>query len=373
MTVRSKLAGRRIALGERPCLYDLHVIGRHIRTLLCIAAVLYVGTFGIGQAHAAPPDHKVTLSWNAPAACPDVSAIFAEVHRLLGSSAASSQEEDRAVSATATVTHTRQAWKVDLQAVGEDQDQAPVRRTFHTDSCADLANATALVLAMMVNPSKVAKAAAESAQPKAAESPPPAPPLPDRAAQTQPPLREPTRLVHGTMAVLSVADVGTFSQVGFGAGIAAGAVLGRFRAELTASAEPTHDVQLTGGATPHQGVGGKVRSLRAGGRACGAVIPGEIEASVCLGIEGTYAHMTSYGLTTPYAASTTWREGLIGASLRWAFYPNVGLRAEGLLGFPSPRRQFTIRTLTDDGVTTDVAHTLPPLVAHIHLGADVRF
>src|SRR5438132_4393226 len=90
---------------------------------------------------AAPP--PVSLAWHAPAECPGADYVQTEVERLLGQGA-----PDASISADATASHDAGLWSMRLRAgAGE--------RVFTAASCRELADATAVVLAMAVDPTRV--------------------------------------------------------------------------------------------------------------------------------------------------------------------------------------------------------------------------
>lgn len=107
----------------------------------------------------------VVLEWRAPQECPDGPSVQAEVKKLLGGAFAPS---DRTVHAVAEVVRTADGFHVDLKT---ELQGIPGRRSFDHDTCASLASAVALVVALAVNPERVAQGGGLPG----GERPPPAP------------------------------------------------------------------------------------------------------------------------------------------------------------------------------------------------------
>jgi hypothetical protein len=81
------------------------------------------------------------LSWVAPVGCPDEASVRGDVQRLLSGSQASA-------AARADVTHTGDSWRVVVTMNGGE-------RRLEAASCRALADATALIVAMAVDPARV--------------------------------------------------------------------------------------------------------------------------------------------------------------------------------------------------------------------------
>jgi len=116
---------------------------------------------------------RIALRWAAPAECPSGAAVGAEVDRLLGPTAA---RLPAPIAVSAEVARDdRGAWHVHLETPGEG---TPRVREIHGASCAAIADATALILALRIDP------AAALAAPSAVGSPPEAPRSPPEAPRT---------------------------------------------------------------------------------------------------------------------------------------------------------------------------------------------
>ena len=133
-----------------------------------------------------------SLSWQAPAECPDETHVRRAVEQLLGEG----PPPPAHVSAHAVVEHTSSGhWNVRLTTV---RDGAPGERVVESESCQSLADATALILALTIDPERVAarapgaaSAPASSTVAPAAPSASAAAPAPASASPTAPPAASP--------------------------------------------------------------------------------------------------------------------------------------------------------------------------------------
>jgi hypothetical protein len=124
--------------------------------LLCLGVLLSVALPG---AAGADEPGSFTLDWQAPAGCPAGEAVQAEVSRLLGGKIQVAQGRD--IQARAVATHA-QTWSVAIETTLAGR---PGQRSIEAASCPDLANATALIIALMIDPEAVASHAAPAPQP----------------------------------------------------------------------------------------------------------------------------------------------------------------------------------------------------------------
>ncbi|AKV04593.1 hypothetical protein AKJ09_11256 [Labilithrix luteola] len=126
------------------------------------------------RAARADAEPSVTLDWSATEAdCPDGSHVVGEVERILGNSTG----PRRRVTARADVTRTTTGgFRVMLVTRGAD---VAGRRTFEAESCPELASASALILAITVNP-QLSSAPPVRAE-ESSDEPVPASPASERA------------------------------------------------------------------------------------------------------------------------------------------------------------------------------------------------
>jgi hypothetical protein len=235
----------------------------------------------------APVAPELALTWQAPPGCPTAADVQTQFGRLLGGD--THAPSGKHIAATITVRTAAPArWSLDLSTV---LDGAAGRRNLEGDSCASVASAASLILALMIDPAAAARAAAESATaPK-----PPAPPPKVTAAPSQ---------AHGADALTRTRDIVGFARVFAGGvaellptpapavGIALGARRRRLAAELSvlATGEERTDTALP--ATE----GGNLRLIVGGARACGALGGRAIVWNVCVGGELERLSGTAFGM-----------------------------------------------------------------------------
>lgn len=212
---------------------------------------LALGMALVSQAHASEPG-RVTLRWSAPADCPTEETVLAEVDRLLGARAPSDEP------ILDVVAEVRQkddgAYVVRLEIPGTD---GPRVREVSALSCAALGQATALILAMMIDP-EAALTAPPNPGPRALEPPieppqsnavepgktaadlPPPPRPAGPVSKTQPAKPTPRKIVKAHRPPLSavfhlVEDVGSLPKSTFGFGGAIGVMPGSWKFEAGAT------------------------------------------------------------------------------------------------------------------------------------------
>ncbi|HVR63379.1 MAG TPA: hypothetical protein VMU50_15870, partial [Polyangia bacterium] len=144
-----------------------------------VAAVMAAG----GAAAGADPDRDVapelSLTWQAPAGCPDGGDVEAQFARLLGG--AGRAPAAKHLTATATVQPAAAGrWTLRLETA---LDGVPGQRALEGDSCWTVASAAALILALTIDPNATAAPEPAREEPGARAAPmvaiaPPPPPEP---------------------------------------------------------------------------------------------------------------------------------------------------------------------------------------------------
>ncbi|MBX3275127.1 MAG: hypothetical protein KF729_32985, partial [Sandaracinaceae bacterium] len=132
------------------------------------AAWRRVGVVLVALAALAAPSRaaaQLVLGWDVPDGCPPASAVHAEVARLLGGQL----PDDVALEAGAVASSRRGRWRLRLTTL---MAGVAGERVIEGDACAPLADAAALVLALMIDPLAVAA----HAEPAPGEPTPPGEP-----------------------------------------------------------------------------------------------------------------------------------------------------------------------------------------------------
>lgn len=187
------------------------------RTATCVPFVAGVvaGLLGVRGAAAqdvpaeTPAARRIELDWHAPDSCPDQEEVLERANRMLSGSQAVVEVRARA-DVTAELDGT---WRVSLQTqVGAELGE----RTLAGESCDAVASASALLLALTVDPN-----AALESEPE----PPPPPPPPEPDPPLPPPLPPPAE-EKPKAPLRFLAEIAPSVAVGASPGAAFGAHLG---------------------------------------------------------------------------------------------------------------------------------------------------
>jgi hypothetical protein len=331
----------------------------------------------------ADDDPPVTLRWNAPKGCPSSKDVVAEVRRLLGPRTA---RPAKPLSASATVVGDAAAgFRVHLET---PSNEGPRVRELDGSTCLAVGNATALILALMIDPAAVASTNAQAAgAPTAppAPAPPPSspvpvepPPPPSSAAPVAPPATATTSPVAATrplrppihLAAWALADFGTVSGPTYAVGGEVAVTVRAVRVELGGSVLPSQRVLVPGSSYE----GGRVGLIAGFAGACYDVLaPRSFTLAPCLGVELGWLHATSVNVALPGSNDALWSGFRAGGLFEWFPIQHFGLFLRGDAVVPFKRTTFYIRDY--QGMSGKVGSLPPPGVAVARLGGgiDVRF
>jgi hypothetical protein len=307
----------------------------------------------LGATLAGPPAGgavEIELEWSAPASCPRADEVRTQIDELLPSEV----DTPLQLSVRALVHETGGAYELELaMELADAHDERRVRAA----SCPDLARATALVVATMIDPIAVADRldAAQArtgerevevveppAEPEASASTPEAP-----LAAVAPPtdlarMRARVRPV-ATLRLDALAGAATLPRVDAGLALSAGVVLSRARVELGLA----HVFAQRRDHPSIPGVALRVRGTMAVVRACGVPAFGAWELPLCGGAEVGALAARAEGdavsgaslVRSPYAAAFVEAHAAWRATRRFAVWIGV----QGLAAIVRPR--FTVADL----------------------------
>ncbi len=324
------------------------------------------------DAHAQSPPGPVDLAWSAPAECPSVSDVRAAVSRDLGAT----PQRGAPLVARATVARSNMGWTALLVVTGPD---GTGERALHAATCGELADATALILALAIDPrAKAAPPTAASPAPPAttasAATPAPAPtdaasgeasgvtpaptgpPKPPTAA----PRAAPARDASVPRAGVARSENGNFRRDGFGVGLvglgdlgtlpastagASVALLYRWRA-LRVALDGTWLAPAHGVSPVRASAGGDFTFLAAGGGACLLLDLGSrVDVGPCLGLEVDRLHAAGTGVTTPTTDAGSWVSAGGGAHAVVWLFRGLGVQADISVHAPLSRPSFVLEGL----------------------------
>ncbi len=320
------------------------------------------------------------LEWTAPAACPGKARVVDAIERLLGRSLEGDASDP--VRARAEIMRDGERW---LLRLSTDRESAAGPRELSGDTCEELADATALIIAIAIDPTAATRAPGRTSaaslpdatdpvvEPAAPQEPPskrhahaPAhddPAVtrePDRAGAEDPP--QPAAAVHGLVEPYFVSDFGSLPSVSPGAGLAAGIAIGETRIEAFG-----HFLAAQRATLPQGNAGGDLGLLAAGAMVCHSpLVRAPASFGACLGIEAGVLSGEGVGVTDPASGSAAWLAPEAAITARYAIgaWLRIGLVAAAVV--PVLRERFI---LTDIGEI----YRPPPLAARASLGLEASF
>jgi hypothetical protein len=288
-----------------------------------------------GAARGAGED-PVDLAWSAPVdgSCPDAEYVSSEVRRRVGPARADRPTIRASVAIRASSSTAAAHFQMVLRT---EQGEARGERVLEDESCRAVADAAAVVLAWMVDPS----AAADERRDAPAVPSPPEKPAPSAPAVAPMP---PEGLAPFVGIAMSV-DAGTVPTAAPGGELHAGAGWGVFRWAAYGALWPTSSKTV---ATLADGrdVGGSFRLLAFGARAC--IEPPIFSGShrphlfFCAGPEVDSMRGRGFGVTVPSEGTKIWlsASGGLEGSLALGGPFRLGLAAFAVV--PSIRERFAL-------------------------------
>ena len=342
--------------------------------------------------HAQPATNdeaRVSLAWRAPAGCPDEASVRADVVRLL----AGSQEP---VIARADVERVGDSWRVVVAMNGGE-------RRLEAGSCRAIAEATALIVAMAVDPARVAAnraslvvdasaptslhedASIESNDAGAVEAAMPndaalVTPTEDaaRSSTASAPPRAAAPATHPTRATLASSQdtafaisasgaiaLGALPAAAVGAAVAFAWTPAPLRFELTGAYFFPDSTRLGAFTGALSNTVERFTMLSAAARACYLARTDDFDVGPCLEVEAASVHGEGLGIANPSGGKSGWIApgaeffGAWRVARSWA----VVFRADALI--PTTRPDFQVNGAT--------LHRPAFLTGRFALGAELRF
>jgi hypothetical protein len=308
-----------------------------MRTLRRLAAGV-AGAAAIAWSLPAWAERPLSITWDAPAACPDDSALQAALHRWL--ELTPEGLENGAVQATARVRPHAGGWQLDLTLVSPGGRQ---EETLVTERCETLVELVALKVALAADPTGLMRGLQQG---------PPAPP------SSAP--RAPGELAFALRAVFGLsAGVLPGTANGFGA---AASLEGRlWRVELGGELWLPRSTVYPD--VPN--VGATVGLVAGEARSCVLPSLGRLVVPVCAGLDLGVMGATGFGVAQVRTSQQLWAALAFGPALR---LPLVGplslwLQGEGLVSINRP--EFHMRNL-------DLLYRPEPAAAQGWMGIELR-
>jgi hypothetical protein len=333
-----------------------------------VALVPLVAVFVASPARAAVP---LDLVWNAPAECPSADAVRAEFNRLARLPPGRTPSR---LAATADVEARGTRWHLRLRTV---RDGVSGERELEADSCAALARAAPLVMALAMGFDVAPREAAEpppaappeparprpAPRPRVVESPPPAPPPVEEPPPPPVPAPPPVAVIQApppppppppTRWSLAIEGRGTWRGpvpgAGLGAGLGLDVARGRWLASVRADAWwPSDDpTTATGANAPSPDIRRRVTAFGGTASLCAATSGARrVAFAGCLGARAAAVRASIAGAPIDTPRTSPWIAAVPAARARVRLFGGVHLDAGVELAASILRPSFTAENLPD--------------------------
>lgn len=318
---------------------------------------------------------RLALTWTAPEGCPDDAMVRAEVVRLLGGAIPAGEP----VAAEGTTEATAGAFRLTLRTRMNDADG---ERVLEAAACGELADAAALIVALMIDPEAVAEAPSAEPGPEPEPELPdtrerrlevrtelatpdgPAEPEPEPAPEPEPepaPEPEPETLA-GFLALGGGLDVGSVPGVSGWLWLEGGFGI------------PILDGRLRVGAVLPQPAGTETRgadiyAFSVDARACLHPFEGVRGLAACGGLMLAVAVAEGFGFSASETGSGTYAGAMLGLEAEWRPVDGFGIGLDATLVVPfPPYLEFAAR-----GDEETPLHTSEPVAGRFGLRVAAHF
>jgi hypothetical protein len=293
------------------------------------------------------------FEWGAPEGCPSAALVQAEIDGLLGGAARDRVRQDLAVKATVA---RAALWQVTLAT---QAGAASGHRTIEAATCQGLASATALIVALMIDPDAVAAHASQAKAPN---------PEPPRAAPAPaPPALSAARATFGLAGLGAAGHVGVLPGPDVGLGATIGLLRGPWRVELRGAygARQVPSDAMADAPSAH----GKFRFFAGTLAGCWLWLGKAVDLGPCAEAEIGVVRGAGAGADTTTAQTTPWLG--LGAGLIVALEATPWLRFPVHLDAVAPlwRPHFVFSKVDGDRPI----FRAPPLGGRLTAGAELRF
>jgi len=316
-------------------------LGRRARRLAAAAVALAVtlASHVNAQDDASSEKLAIELGWDAPGGCPTAVQVRREALRLLGGQSRLGAKHLRA---RAVVSRDDKGqWQL---AMVTETGGSIGNRKLSGESCKELADAAALILALAYDPEAVA--VARQPPPSSPDKPPPAPaPLPIAASA---PPRRPGSAAAGEqptmggregdllffVGALASADLGAMPSAAFGVGGQVGLSAYRLRIDLAVTywLPQQH-------AVAESDAGGEVSFFTGSLSGCPILIAEPVQLGPCAAFELGRMHAAGYGVDNPSEQTILWVGARVGGRLGVIVADPLalGVQLEAVVPFVRPR------------------------------------
>jgi hypothetical protein len=293
--------------------------------LLCLSAVLSLAIVANARSARAEEAGVLTFSWQAPSGCPSRDDLRAEIARLLGGAIRVPKGGD--IKARAVVAHG-QTWSLAIETELAGQ---PGRRSIEAASCQDLADATALIIALMIDPNAVA---AHAAQPRPVPPPAPSDPAPQKE-----------RRVAYFVGIHAAGSYGTLPSVDAGLGGGVGLAGRRWRVELRGTYGLRRDQRVTAPSPAPPDSYGRFNFAAAALAGCVNLGREDLAFGPCADAEVGMLSAKGFNVSEGFSAQTLWLALGAGAYAAIPLGPHLSLPLHLDVVAPLLRPEFVFRNV----------------------------
>ena len=276
---------------------------------------------------AARAQSSLDLAWHAPAGCPDQASVVAAVQGLV------TTVPPEALHVTATVHEEGERWTVALVLSGA----ASGTRTLRAKSCPAVARATALIVALALDPTAKLPPEDAPAEPPPVPAPPPPPPPP--SAVPPPPARRASPF-RPFVFVGATGERALLPGLALGAAFGVGVAWRAFRGDLAGQLAPSRNASLA----EHAGAGGDLSLLALAARACAGPTTRWAAVAGCLRVRGARVAAEGANLAPSYRQSAYALAFEPGALVRIPGRTRLALELDASAVVPFTRPDFVVIT-----------------------------
>lgn len=288
----------------------------------------------------------------APQSCVEAASIDEQVDGILGQPVATVDGVDFEVKIAADAAGR---WTLRLDTIDRTAG-ARRTRTLAASTCAELADAAAVAIAVSI------KSASEARRTRPKADPPPAsePPVPvvERAIE-RPPASAPPEPRRRALALSLVADTGTMPRTAFGLALDGSFQLRAVRFVGQGALFLPQEMRRP------SNVGGDFQLALAAGLACLGGELGRVTLMACAGGEAGRLSGSGVGVSSPRTVGTLWLAGRAEGSASLALGPRVALLARAGAAIPAFRPTFQLDATT--------VHQAKAVTGRATIGVEVTF
>jgi hypothetical protein len=295
-----------------------NTVSCRLRYVFFVAISVACAILGLTDGAWAEPSGTFRFAWAAPDECPSRGQVQAEIARLVGGDLLLRQGGELEVKAT--VSHSP-FWSAELTTQHAGQTG---RRTIEAPSCKAVADATALIVALLIDPDAVAAKAQA--------------PTPEAISVPEAPKARASQVVFGTGIHLQ-GRVGTLPGADIGIGLGIGMAGPRWRTDL----RWTYGLRRDQVASLPSGASGRFNIAAGSLTECFNLGQAKLGFGPCVSLEMGRVSVEGYGTTTGFSKHSLWLALGGGALVSFAIGPHLRASMEADVVVPMYRPDYVFQ------------------------------